>query len=228
MQLSLTLRSSERAYTNLTPMQYCGPYGCGMSSYGMYTSYIPLLQGEVVLTVHEGPTARILSRETFSDSVEGDVDQVLRPVLIERMAEDLVRGVDVHLQRIAFTLEETGIRAADDGIALLSLGKYKEGRASLEGAAKALGGKKKEVQARVWHALGVARVFAPTPGRSDLADALRALRLALRVDPQRRYRESVARVEGLAKQSAVLAEQQKAAEHNFKLSEQARKDAPGK
>jgi hypothetical protein len=223
VQLSLTLHSSQHLYTNMMPMQYCGPYSCGLTSYSMYSSYIPVLRGQVVLTVHEGPTARVLSRETFSDFVEGDVNQVLRPELIERLADQLLDGVDLHLQRMTFTLYETDIRAADDGIAQLARGKYKEGRALLESAAKALGGEKKEVQARTLYALGISRVLAPTPGSSDLADALRALRLAVTVDPHPGYRETLTRVEDLAKQTQVLVMQQQAAEHNFKLAEEERR-----
>jgi hypothetical protein len=232
VQLSLSLRSSERLYTTMAATPYCGPYGCGygMYGYGMYgayNTYVPVLRGEVVLTVHEGPTARVLSRETFSDFAEGDALQALRPELIERLAQQLEEGVDLHLERMTFVLGQTKIKAVDDGIALLSLGKYKEGRAALEGAAKALGGEKKETQARVLHALGVSRVLSPTPGSMDLADALRALRLAAQVDPHKRYLDTLSRVEKLAKQTQVVVAQQQAAAHNFQLADEAKQVVPG-
>jgi hypothetical protein len=192
----------------------------------MYSSYIPVLRGELVLTVHEGPTARVLSRETFTDYLEGDSNQVLRPALVERLAEQLEDGVDLHLERMSFTLQKTALRAADDGIALLSRGKYKEGRALLESAAKSLGGERRQIQARVLHALGVSRVLSPTPGSADLTDALRALRLALQVDNRALYRDTLTRVEALAKQTKVLVEQEQAAAHNFKLAEDVKKSAP--
>jgi hypothetical protein len=115
-------------------------------------------------------------------------------------------------------LQQTGIRAVDDAIALLALGKYKEGRARLEAAAKALGGEKRQIQARALHALGVARVLAPSPGSSDLSDALRALRLAEQVDTRPRYRDTIRQVKELSDQVKVLAAQQQAYEHNFKLA----------
>jgi hypothetical protein len=223
VQLSISIYSSERLYTDMMPMTYCGPYSCGLTSYGMYSSYVPVLRGEVVLTVYEGPTASVLSREKFGDSVEGASHRVLRPELVETLAEQLEDGVDLHLERMTFTLYETEIREADDGIALLSLGKYKEGRAKLESVAKALGGKKKEIQARVLHALGVSRVLAPTPGTVDLADARRALRLAAQVDPKPYYSQTFERAEQLAKQTQILAAQQAAAAHNFKLADEAKK-----
>jgi hypothetical protein len=226
VELSLSLRSSERAYTSMMPMQYCGLYSCGLTSYGMYSSYLPVLRGEAVLTVYEGPTARVLSRETFSDYVEGDSSQVLRPELVERLGEQLEDGVDLHMERRAFKLQKTGLRGADDGIASLSIGKYKEGRALLETAAKSLGGEKRQIQARVLHALGVSRVLAPTPGSADLADALRALRMAAQVDPRPLYRDSLRRVEELDKQTKVLVVQQQAFEHNFALAKQAQGGVP--
>jgi hypothetical protein len=227
VQLSLTLRSSERAYTSMMPMQYCGPFSCGLTSYGMYSSYMPVLRAEAVLTVYEGPTAHVLSRETFSDYLEGDSSQVLRPELIERLGERLEDGVDLHMERMAFKLQKTGLRGVDDGIASLAIGKYKEGRALLEGAAKSLGGEKRQIQARALHALGVSRVLAPAPGSADLADALAALRQAAQVDPRPLYRDSLQRVEELEKQTKVLVVQQQAFEHNFALAKQAQAASPG-
>ncbi len=218
VQLSLSLHSSERMHTSLMPLTYCSPFSCGLTSYGMYSSYIPLMRAQVALTVHEGPTARVLSHETFTDEVEGDSVSGARQELIERLAEQLEDGVDLHMRRMAFTLQQTEIRAADDAIAQLSLGKYKEGRAGLEAAAKSLAGEKKQIQARVLHALGVARVLAPNPGSTDLSDALRALRLAEQVDGRPRYRDTIRRVKELSEQVKVLAAQQQAYEHNFKLT----------
>jgi hypothetical protein len=218
VQLSLNLRSSERMHTSLMPLTYCGPFSCGLTSYGMYSSYVPLMRADVTLTVHEGPTARVLSRETFTDEVEGDSISGARQQLVERLAEQLEDGVDLHMHRKAFTLQQTGIRAVDDAIALLALGKYKQGRARLEAAAKALSGEKRQIQARALHALGVARVLAPSPGSSDLSDALRALRLAEQVDTRPRYRDTIRQVKELSEQVKVLAAQQQAYEHNFKLA----------
>jgi hypothetical protein len=221
--LKLGYREATRSVMNTVPTQYCGIYGCSGIVYETYTSQVPVLVGDATLVVYEGPTARELSRDTFSESVDGGRDEATRYALIERLAETLVRGVDVSLGRESFSLEESGIEQADQGVRALAGGQFKQGRALLEQAVQALGGEKPDKQAKVWHALGVARLFDAqplAPSEQGFADAERALKLAYQLEPSALHQQSLETLATWHKQQAVLLEQQYAAAHNFELARQ--------
>ena len=221
--LKLVYREGARNVINTVPTQYCGIYGCSGIVYETYTSQVPVLVGDATLTVYEGPTARELSRDTFTESVDGGRDEATRYALIERLAAALIRGVDVSLGREQFSLEESGLEQADQGVRALAQGQFKQGRAALEQAVQALGGEKPDKQAKVWHALGVARLLDAqplAPTEQGFADAERALKLAYQLEPSALHQQSLETLANWRKQQAVLVEQLYAAAHNFELARQ--------
>jgi hypothetical protein len=105
-------------------------------------------------------------------------------------------------------------------VAQLAQGKWTEGRAQLELAAKQLAGLDKLAQARVWYDLGIARMLAPGPEgltAQAAAAAQRALVWAERLAPSELHRQTLKRLAEAHKRSLIIAAQQRAQQHNFGL-----------
>lgn len=220
VQLKVGFRADERSQLAAMPVQYCGMFGCSMMSYQTYSTLVAVLHGDATLTVYEGPTARELSRETFTESTDGDRDDGARYELTERLADVLTRAVDVSLVRERFRVQESGIAQADLGVRALARGQYGEARKQLEAAKQLLGGQKRERQARVWHALGVARLLdkqPKAPDERDFADAERVLQLANQLAPSELRQNTLQDLATWRKQEASLRQQEAAQKHNFAL-----------
>lgn len=228
VRLKMGFRADERSQLAAMPMQYCGMFGCSMMSYQTYYTTVPVLHGDAVLSVYEGPTARELSHETFTETVDGERDAA-RYEITERLADTLTRAVDLSLGRERFRVQESGIPQADLGMRGLRSGLFREARQQLEQAKQLLGGKKRETQARVWHALGVARLLdkqPKAPSERDFDDAQRVLQLAYQLAPSQLRRETLEDVANWRKQQAVLVQQEYAAAHNFALAKGDAASAP--
>ncbi|HEX6246143.1 MAG TPA: hypothetical protein VFZ61_34705 [Polyangiales bacterium] len=223
--LKLNFRDESRDVTNTVPTQYCGMYGCGMVTYHSYQTQIPVLVGEATLTVFEGPTARELSREPFREQVDGERSDDARYAVVERLADALTRGIDLSVGRQRFDLEESGIEQGDEAVAALASGQFKQAEEALEQLARTgLGGQKIMAQARVWHALGIARLLETQPlppTAQTFVEAERALKLAYQLSPDSLRQRALETLALWRKQQSVLAEQQYAWTHNFELARQA-------
>jgi hypothetical protein len=217
--LQLLLRSGTRASHVAMPVQYCGMYGCTLQ-YQSYVELLPELAGEVVLTVAAGPSGQVLQVDRSVETVIGEREDVMHLQLLERIALQLSRAVEVTRAPERFALESSKLKPAQAGVELLARGKLPEGRAELERAARALGGLDKRQQAIVWYDLGVARYVAPGDQgltSAALADAERAFQWAARLSSEPRYARALARVEEARKRLDLIAQQQRAAAHNFAL-----------
>jgi hypothetical protein len=217
--LDLKLRSGTRRNYDMVPVQYCGMYGCSTQFQG-YVEIVPELAGEVLLTVAEGPSGRVLQIDRSTQSVIGDREDVMHTELLEDFARQLAQAVEISQTSERFELAPSKLTAAREGVELLARGKLVEGRSALERAARALGGHDKRTQAAVWYDLGVARYLAPgeqglTP--QALADAERAFTWAHRLSPEPRHQRALARVAEAHKRLALIAQQRLAEEHNFAL-----------
>jgi hypothetical protein len=217
--LTLMLRSGTRRHVDTAPVQYCGMYGC-TTQYQSYVEVVPELAGEVLVSVAEGPTGRVLQVDRSTETVIGDREDVMHDQLLDRIALALARAVEIVTVPQRLELERSRHKQARAGVELLMRGKRAEGRAALERAARALGGLDKKTQATVWYDLGVARYVAPgekglTP--EALAAAERAFAWAARLSPEPRYARALQRVAEARKRLAVIGEQQRAAAHNFSL-----------
>jgi hypothetical protein len=217
--LELRLRSGTRRSFDMMPVQYCGMFGCTVQ-YQSYVDMTPELAGEVVLSVAEGPSGRLLQVDRSVETVIGDREDVMHDELLERIALSLARAVEITQAPERFELQRSKQKQAQAGVELLARGKLQEGRAELERAARALGGLRKQEQARVWYDLGVARYAAPgekglTP--QALADAERAFAWAQRLAPDRLYQRALERIAEARKRLSLLEQQQRAAAHNFSL-----------
>lgn len=217
--LQLMLRSGTRRHVDTMPVQYCGMYGCAMQ-YQSYVEMVPELAGEVVLSVSHGPSGQVLQVDRSTETVIGDREDVMHEQLLERIALQLARAVEITPVPERFALVRSKQKQARAGVELLARGKLAQGRAELERAAQALGGLDKETQAAVWYDLGVARYVAPgesglTP--QALADAERAFAWAARLSSQPRYARALERVAEARERLALIEQQRRAAAHNFSL-----------
>ena len=200
-----------------------------MMSYQSYYSVVPVLVGEAVLTVYEGPTARVLSRETITRSSEGGGDEQATADVTMSLSKALVDAVDLSVGEKTFTLQESRIEEADRGMLLLSRGQWKEGRALLEAAQDLLAGHKDKQKARVLHAIGVARLLSNMPAPptdKDFLAAESALQAAYDLVPSSLHQKTLEQVATWKEQQQVLAQQVQAEQHNFKLAEPAKLGAP--
>jgi hypothetical protein len=200
-----------------SPGYVCGFYGC-FTQFQSYPVSIPELRGEVVLTVYEGPTARVLQRERFRAQRTGDEDDETADALVEELAGQLERAVDVLRVRKRIELYEVDVPGVAEAIALIRRGKWEEGRKLLEQAAASLGAASRKVQARVWFDVGLARWFGPGPDgltKAAYEAAKQAFEKAQELEPHPVHRRALADLARARNDFAVLEEQRRATEANF-------------
>jgi hypothetical protein len=217
--IDLKVDQSTRSDWATSAMPACGYYGCYMG-YQSYPVTIPELRGEAVVTVYEGPTAKVLQREKFSNltvnDYEGSTD-----ALLGGLAKEIERAVDVLRKRERVELYKVkSVPGVNEAVALIEKGKWYEGRDLLEKAKDQLAGQDDKNRARVWFDLGLARWFAPGPAglsQSAYNDAKVALQQALELEPHPVHRRVLAALEVARKNYAVLEEQRQATVHNYAL-----------
>lgn len=217
--IRITLQQSheQQQQSDMLPVQSCGMFGC-VTTFQSYVQVVDVRSADATLYLHDGPTAQVLQTMRFgakASDLESDRPQELA---LERLVQQLLAGTDVMRIREEYRLYSSRVKSAERGVDLLVHGKWVEGRAQLEQAARELGGRDKETQARVWYDLGVARLLAPgNNGLSDdaLAAAERALRWAERVLPSEQNRQALSHVAELRKRQQVLIEQKRAQELNY-------------
>lgn len=220
--LEPSMYSDVQSRWEVVPVRYCDYYWGCFTDYQNVYSTTPQVVGEVVLTVYDGPTARVLQKEHFqSVSYERNTPRV-RAQLLEQLATQLERSVDVLKSEARFELEPVDeIPAVRQALADIQAGRWEAGRSLLEQAALQLDGLSHEVQARVWYDLAIARWQAPGPGgltRQAYEAAKRALDLAVAREQSGRYRGALERLELARQREAILEEQRRAREHNFAMA----------
>jgi hypothetical protein len=205
------------------PVQSCDfYYGCFTQYQGVYTQ-LPQLLGEVTLTVYEGPTAKTLQTETFDAVVYEPDSPSARQQLMEQLGQQLERAVDVLESKVKVELESVDEHPiVRDAIANIQQGKWDEGRALLEQAARQLGGLRHSVQARILYDLAIARWYAPGPSgltQAAFDAASRALTAAIGLDGTTRYKRTHERLRQARQRQQLLEEQRRAAQINYGLKD---------
>lgn len=205
----------------MQPMQRCDFWmGCYTQYQNIYSA-MPVLGGELKLTVFEGPTARPLQTATLEASLPGDDTPATRTALLDQLAIKLERAVDVLQSWTRVELEPVDQHPiVREAIARIRKGEWEQGRTLLEQAAQQLGGLEHKVQARIWYDLAMARWYAPGPSgltESAYQAALRPLRLAIQLHDAPRYVRALERLKLARERARVLDEQRHAASQNFAL-----------
>jgi len=205
----------------LMPVQSCDyVYGCFTQYQNVYTA-TPQVVGEATVTVYEGPTARTLQTASFDAAVYEQDSPGARKQVIEQLAVQLVRAVDVIKSETKVELEPVDEHpVVRDALALIQRGDWQQGRDLLEQAASALGGTRKSLQARVWYDLAIARWYAAGPDgltQPVYESAARALKLAIESSGSERYRHTEQRLALARQRQQILEQQRSAARFNYAL-----------
>jgi hypothetical protein len=226
----LTLREGLETNWDTAPVQSCGYYGC-VTQYQSFMSNAAAVSGELVLTVYEGPTARVLQRERIKRSYVGEDAEYSRANVVALLIEAALDAVDILNERVRIEVYRTQEpEDAKRALHEIELGHWVQGRALLERAKEQLGGLSKEEQAHVWFNLGVARRFAAGPNGLDEATyqaAKRAFQWALRLEPKPAHRIALERLDHAYQDSLDLVEQTKARQENFRALPKLQGGEPG-
>lgn len=215
------IESSVRERYDVVPVQYCDFYwGCSTQFHSVYSA-TPEVVGELLVTVYEGPTARVLQHLRLDAVVYDRDDSVTRKLVADELGVQLERAVDVLKSTVRAELEPVDeLPEAKAAIARIQAGDWEAGRAALEGIARSLGEQDRGLAARVWYDLGMARWYAPGPGGLTPAafeSAKQALERAIALDGSSRYRRALETLVRARERQAILDEQRRAAAHNFGL-----------
>ncbi|MET0342447.1 MAG: hypothetical protein ABW252_15690 [Polyangiales bacterium] len=218
--LEAGLDSEVRQGFDNVPVQYCDFYWGCYTQYQSVYSEVPVIEGEVQLTVYEGPTAAVLQTERFVASAVAENDDKVRKQVVDELGKQLERAIDVLKSDVRVQLEPVdALPLVTAALAKIRAGAWVEGRDLLEQAKAQLGGKKPEVQARVWYDLGIARWHAggpDGPSQPTFESAKRALSVAIERGGER-YRPALESLTRARERQAVLEEQRGAAQYNFSL-----------
>jgi hypothetical protein len=220
--LEPSITSDVQESWDVVPVRFCGGWysGCFTDFQTVYSAERRLL-GDLVLTVYEGPSARVLQTERFQVVFDGPNSEAARKRVFEQLARELVLSVDVLQSKLAVEFEPVEeLPLVTTAIERIRRAAWREGRELLEQAVKQLGGQERDVQARVWYDLALARWHAPGPdGLTQKAyeDARRALGRAIELDGSKRYRGMLERLERARARHAVLEAQRRATARNFAL-----------
>ena len=204
------------------PETVCGPAGC-------YTRNrtdafdVPTLHGRLRVTVHEGPSARVLQRVSEAVSEEGYGWARMESRIVQRLLRTITRMVDARTERVAVQLLRVDVPEVERAIAEIGDGRWRRGRVRLERAARTDDVRELDdvVRARVLYNLGIARRFDPVTIRRDpqrhFRSAEASLQAAIRLDPDPLYDRALRELQAHRQQVSMLHEQREAAEHNYRL-----------
>lgn len=204
------------------PETVCGPSGC-FTRQRRDAYDVPILEARLRVSVHEGPTGRVLQRVSFGVEEEGRGYERMRERAYALLEERLIRLVDARAERVRVAIPRAPLPTVASAVEALQRGRWREGRAALERLARSadVAALAPHEQARVYFALSVARRFDPISLSGDVERHFRAaesaLTAALRADPTPRYQRALDELLAHRRQVEVLEAQREAAEHNHGL-----------
>ncbi len=227
--LTTSTQDAESESLQSVPFHYCGYYGCSTD-----WQFVPVSAVEVVveakLSVFDGPSGRVLQKESFSQRAVGEERDALYQSVVEQLAAELERAVDVLRVRPKFSLYKVNkLPAAVAALEKVEAGDWEAGREQLEQAKTQLGGQNKETQAKVLFNLGIVRWVAPGPeGLSQPAyeAAQRAFVKSREAFALPELETVMAQLSEARERFQILTEQRKATAHNFSNAARAKAETP--
>lgn len=217
--VELRLDRETRAEWASRPETVCGPVTCYTTTRS-YLRRVPEVRGELVLTLYDAPSARVLDRRAFRAAYEGTTPVSLERRVAERLGRLARDAVDARRLLRRVRLSRFDGPEADRALDAIARGDWAEGRALLETlvtrpAFTRLGAPER---ARGWYALGQARRFDPST-IDDFArhfDAAReALVRARELDPRREHEAALEDLDEHRRMLERLAEQRARARARF-------------
>lgn len=204
------------------PETVCGPLGC-YTTQRPYSYDVPTVVGQLVLTVYDGPSGRVLQRLTVRSRSAGAGYEDLQTRVVENLARRLLQLVDQRARVVEVDLWPVAVARVRAAVAKIAAGQWRQGRLLLERFARTteMHRLEPEDRARVLYDIAQARRFDESFEQSPvtrLERAERVLRHALELDPEEgRYARALAEIAEQRRDEALLREQRDAAEHNFRL-----------
>tara|TARA_B100001750_G_scaffold106849_1_gene84506 strand:- start:1590 stop:2633 length:1044 start_codon:yes stop_codon:yes gene_type:complete len=211
--------------TTSRPETVCGPNGCYRRT--RYDTFdVPTLRATAVLTVYEGPTARMLQRVHRTVRERGRSFEQMRERVLVQLREGLRELVDGREERVQVRLLQVDLPGVEPALETLAAGRWRAGRLELERAARSPAAEALEPaeRARLFYDLGVARRFDPAPPEApteNFTAAEAAFEAAVRLHPHPRYAEALAALRDHRRATEEAARQREATERNFALERQA-------
>lgn len=221
--LDVRMEEGTRPEWTTRPETVCGPMGCYTSNRSVVYE-VPTLEATAILTVYDGPTARIQQRARTRSRHEGRDYPVMRDRAVRVLKEKLLAMVDQRREEVDVDLLEVDVPDVERAIAVIDEGNWSEGRRILDASwdTPAVQALDDEDKARVLYDIGQARRFDPsTLGDHDahFDAAERAFRAAIRHDREEEvYAEALEALERHRRQVEVVRAQEQAAEHNYRMA----------
>ena len=212
------------------PETVCGPVGC-YTTQRSYVYELPTLRGKLSIAVYDGPTARVQQRLTLREADEGRGYEDMRERLVRALREKLLAMVDQRRARVDVVLLAVDVPEVERAIDVIDGGDWTRGRRMLEEAwrSPSVRALPAEDRARVLYDIGQARRFDPATlddPEEHFAAAERALRAAIRLDPDRRYQNALRALRSHRSEVVVARAQEEAAEHNYRMAGRPPEPAP--
>ncbi len=213
------------------PETVCGSAGC-YAGRRTYVYDVPTLRAVLTLTVHDGPTAQLRQRLRLKADEEGRDYDVMRHRATAALVDRLLPLVDQRVENVRVVLYGVDVPEVEAAVRTIARGEWTAGRRALEHAVRsdAVRALEPSERARVLYDLGQARRFDPstlTDPERHFRAAEHALRAAIRLDPDRRYRRALAELAAHREGVELVREQQDAAEHNFRVGQGVPEPPPG-
>ena len=199
----------------------CGPLGCVEASRSSIV-VIPVLTGQMTLTVIDGPSGRALLREQVDEEESGQDVLAMRMRVVERLVTRALELVDQRTERVAVQLHPIDHAAVRDALAAIRQGRWTRGRGMLERfvGSTSFEALRSEERALVLYDLGqICRFDRSLPADERFRRSAGALRRAVRLDPEIRYANALAELEAHRQSRALVHEQDDAMAHNFRIAE---------
>lgn len=220
--LELETRRLTRTRFTQRPETVCGPAGCYTRN--RTDAYdVPTLHTRLRMTVHEGPSARVLQRVSESVSEEGYGWARMETRTVTRLVQTITQLVDARTENVAVRLLSVDVPEVERAITEIGQGEWRQGRVRLERVARtdAVQDLEARERARVFYDLGIARRFDPVSIERDpqrhFRSAEASFEAAIRLDPDPLYERALRELRAHQQQVSMLQEQREAAEHNFRL-----------
>lgn len=203
----------------------CGTRGCITRPRTVFVQ-VPTLSALLVASVHEGPSDRTLQEVRFqAESGAGVVDVLQRDSVLRQLRSQVLETLDPQRRSLRIRLQTLELAGSELALRALRDGEWTQGRGALERLTRDAEALSDEDRAAFYYDLGVARRFDPQTLSSDedahFDAAERALRRAVRLNPQPLYAAALEDVRRHRRERALLAAQREAAGENFREDEAA-------
>lgn len=221
--VTLRLQTDERSRIEWTtrPETVCDSLGC-FTVNRSYNYDVPVLDGELAVSVRDAQTSQQLQHALLKASEEGRAYDDMLPRLLVALAKRLQQVTEQRVVAVDVTLLEVDRVSVTHALRSAAAGDWIDARERLEAAFRdgELESLDREMRARALYDLAQARRFGVRDGEAVLVAmqaARKALEQALATDPQAIYSDALTALDADMRRRRMVEDQRAAAEHNFAI-----------